>query len=148
VVIWPCMYKCKCEPSRCVAPGRAQRPSVSRRPMPRDMRSCTVHMWCVICAWCADGVKDRVNGMRTEILQRADASTYVWARLGLVAVPQATPRFGHQFLEIAEYLGRHIIMSAYIVDCSTDGRLGAILAYTTHAVAVDTCDCDGQFGTT
>ena len=57
-------------------------------------------------------------------------------------------RYGHQFLEIAEYLGRYIIMSAYLVGGDTDGRLGVILAYTTHAVAVDTCECDGQFGTT
>ena len=112
------------------------------------MRSCTVHMRYVICAWCADGVNDRVNGMRTEIIHRADARTYGWARLGLVVVPQGTTRYGCQLREIFENLGRHIMMSAYIVDCSTDGRLDVIPAYTTHAVAVDACDCDGQFVTT
>ena len=98
--------------------------------MPRDMRSCTVHMWCVICAWCADGVKDRVNGMRTEILQRADVSTCVWARLGLVGMQHGWrgTLYGHQFREVAEYLGRHIIMSAYLVGCGVDGRLGALFA--------------------
>ena len=39
-------------------------------------------------------------------------------------------------------------MSAYLVGGGTDGRLSALLAYTTHAVALDACDCDGQFVTT
>ena len=111
------------------------------------MRACTVHMWYVICAWCAGGVKDRVNGMRTETVHRADEGTYGWARLGLVEVPQGTPRYCHQLLEIREYLGQYIQSCACIADCSADGRLDARLAHTTHDIVVDACDGDRQLVT-
>ena len=72
-------------------------------------------MWWVICAWSADGVDDR---------------TCVWARLGLVGMQHGWrgTLCGHQFREVAEYLGRHIIMNAYIVGGGADGRLSALFA--------------------
>ena len=83
--------------------------------------------------------------MRTELLQRPDASNHIWARLGLVEVPHgwSTSRYGHQSLEVLEYLRWYVSMCAYMVDYSTHGRLGALLAYSTRMAAVDACECEG-----